>query len=313
MIINPIISLPLMIVITILLVIGIIKISKKEVLIVRLLIVAVLFLINLRIMTPSGEIEVEHNSLDIVFVIDTTISMEARDYYGGDTRLNGVKNDVLYILEQIPGMNYSVITFDHNTALKVPFTTDPSAVKSSIESLITPNTLYARGTSVTLFKEELKRVLNNSYKKNDHVRIVFIFSDGENTTNDDVESLMSLRNLVDGGAVFGYGTETGAKMIAKNSLGEEETVQDKTSYPYKDAISKLDEKNLMKMSNELNIGYVNMNNRPNIESLLNTVQRKNSTSSVSLEYTYQDIYYYFSPFLILLFFVELYLDRRRFI
>ena len=72
MIINPIISLPLMIVITILLVIGIIKISKKEVLIVRLLIVAVLFLINLRIMTPSGEIEVEHNSLDIVSYLNST-------------------------------------------------------------------------------------------------------------------------------------------------------------------------------------------------------------------------------------------------
>ena len=45
----------------------------------------------------------------------------------------------------------------------------------------------------------------------------------------------------------------------------ENYIQDRTSYPYKDAISKIDENNLKKISEDIGIDYINMQNSSNIK------------------------------------------------
>ena len=128
MIIRPIIPIPLMIIITIILLVLIVISSKKAKLLVRILIVLFLFLINLRPMILDGDVEVLHSNIDMVFVIDTTLSMDAQDYDGSKRRLEGVSKDIEYIMKKIPGAYYSVITFDNKTTIKLPLTADANAI-----------------------------------------------------------------------------------------------------------------------------------------------------------------------------------------
>ena len=309
--ISPILPLWLVIPITIALLVVTIINSKNIKLIIRILMIVLLFIVNLRIKIPNGEIKVLKNNLDVIFVVDVTLSMDALDY-NGKTRLSGVINDLTYVVNELNGANFSLISFD-NIINVVPLTSDNNTIKAGIATLSTPDSLYAKGSSITIFKEELERILKSSKKKNNRKRIVFIVTDGENTTDDKLESLTDLRDLVDDGAVLGYGTTTGGKMRVETYRGSGyyEYVKDRSDYSYKDAISKIDETNLKKMANELDIEYIHMEKRSNINSRLNKIARSMSyEGDSSIEYAYQDIYYFIAPLLIVLFIVELVMDRR---
>ena len=321
MITKPIVPLALMLLIVAGLVFVTVKTTKeRNKLIIRLAIIACLFLINLRIMLPNGEVEVLHNNIDMIFVVDTTLSMEATDYSGGKTRLDGVKNDIAYIMRKVPGAHYSVIAFngptqsdpDSAVKIKIPLTGDTNAIKAAVNTLKTPETLYSQQSSITIFKNTLKTMLEASSKKEGHIRSVFIFTDGEQNSNKQkMESLTDLKDLIDNGAVLGYGTPQGGKMQVTNYYGKKEYVQDKSSYPYKDAISKLGEDNLKQMAKELDLDYIHMSKTNNIDSTLKDINKTSNLSDSDIEYAYKDTYYYFSIVLVVLFLLELYLDRRN--
>lgn len=310
MIFRPIIPLILMIIISIVLIILVLLTSKKAKLIVRLLIIGTLFVINLRPMLPSGNVEVVSNNFDVIFVIDTTLSMEASDFNGTYTRLFGVKETVKFILNKLPGAYYSVISFDNDAKMNVPLTFDSNAIWASVETLKVPNTYSARGSNVTNFKDTLKMMLEKSRKKEGRSTIVFLFTDGENTSDEKLDSLSNLEDLIDGGAVLGYGTSKGATMEVISYGTTKEKVQDRSSYPYKDAISKIDEGNLKKMANDMGIDYIHMTKTRDIESEISNLNKVRSKADNQIEESYSDLYFYISPILLVLFLVEISLDRR---
>ena len=94
---NPIIPIFMMIVISIFLLV-IVIINKKH-LVTRILIIILLFIINLRPMELTSEVETFNTNLDILFVVDTTISMDAEDIK--DTRLTRAANDIKYIMKEL--------------------------------------------------------------------------------------------------------------------------------------------------------------------------------------------------------------------
>ena len=59
------------------------------------------FLTNLRIMDKKYDAKVEMKNLDVLFVVDTTISMWAEDYKGSKTRMRGVLHDTEYIIDEL--------------------------------------------------------------------------------------------------------------------------------------------------------------------------------------------------------------------
>lgn len=88
------------------------------------------------------------------------------------------------------------------------------------------------------------------------------------------------------------------------SYDEEETpLQDETDYPYKDAVSKIDEDNLQQLADDMGIRYVHMTAQENIEDTLEEIRQSVAISTVEGGEIsgYQDIYYWFVfPLLLLL-------------
>lgn len=76
----------------------------------RVIIIALLFMINLRIMIPNGKENEISTNLDIIFVIDNTISMVADDYEGEKTRIEAVKEDTSHIIDSLS--RFKIFTYN---------------------------------------------------------------------------------------------------------------------------------------------------------------------------------------------------------
>ena len=307
----PIIPIWIMLIICISLIIYII-IKKRDLL--QILIIILLFIINLRIMIPSNNSKTIKNDLDILFVIDNTISMNALDYNGSKTRLSGVKEACNYIIDELNGSRFSVITFDNTSRIVTPYTYDTNITREAI-SIMTPiNELYAKGSSIDVSLDSIMYSLKNSKKKNDNNRIIFFISDGENTSNNSIKSFKSISKYISDGAVLGYGTKKGGYMKDESEYATNEYIMDYTGTNFGKAISKIDEKNLKEIANDMNVDYIHVTNSNDINSKIKQIKNKTkSTLESNDKSSYDDIYYIFVIPLLILLFIEFDRFRRRII
>lgn len=272
-----------------------------------LLILVLVFLINLRIMEKEYNAEIEMKNLDVLFVVDSTISMWAEDYDGNEPRMDGVISDTEYIIDELNGSNFGLIRFDNRGQILAPFTQDHETVKDAFTTIKTPDVNYAKGTSLNVSKKEMKELLESSNKKDERLTILFFISDGEITDGSELESFADLEPLVDSGAVLGYGTEKGGEMVY-DDWGS--YVRDPDTNQH--AISKMDEGNLKKIAEDLDIDYIHMDDTSNIRYLIESIK---SGSSLTIEksdtVTYKDTYFYYAIPLAVLILLELVLFIRR--
>ena len=305
----PIIPIWIMLIICISLIIYII-IKKRDLL--QILIIILLFIINLRIMIPSNNSKTIKNDLDILFVIDNTISMNALDYNGSNTRLSGVKEACNYIIDELNGSRFSVITFDNTSRIVTPYTYDANITREAISIMMPINELYAKGSSIDVSLDSIMYSLKNSKKKNDNNRIIFFISDGENTSNNSIKSFKSISKYISDGAVLGYGTKKGGYMKDESEYATNEYIMDYTGTNFGKAISKIDEKNLKEIANDMDVDYIHVTNSNDINSKIKQIKNKTkSTLESNDKSSYDDIYYIFVIPLLILLFIEFDRFRRR--
>ncbi|MBP3841913.1 MAG: VWA domain-containing protein [Bacilli bacterium] len=312
MVIFPIIPIWVISIVCVLLIVIIFKYNKKSIL--RILMVILVFIINLRIMIPGSGSESLSSDLDVLLVVDSTISMNALDYGNKETRLSGAKKDCENIINELEGSRFSIISFDNNAKVLVPFTYDSDIALSSID-LITPiSELYARGSSLNTPYDAILDVLKSDSEDDKRSKIIFFISDGEITDESKLKSFKELSKYVSGGAVLGYGTEKGGNMKYKNKYSDEERYLMDYSGSYGMAVSKIDEKNLKKISSDLRVDYINMNNHNNINYKLKEIKRKNNLRvTANDKSSYKDIYFIFIIPLLILMVLDFYKIRRKFI
>ena len=290
-------------------------------LIIKILIIILLFLINLRFMVPNGEVKKNNVDADVLFIVDKTVSMTALDYNGNNPRFDAAIEDCCYIVDELTGSRFSIITFGDTAQSLIPYTTDASMVKTQLKTIITEEKYYAKGSSINIVKDELKESIKKEYEKRSKNTqfIIFFVTDGEITVeNEKLDSFSEFGEYVSNGAVLGYGTTSGGKMI--NDLYANEIDSPYYYVYYYDenynrttALSKLDENNLKSLANDLKIDYIQMNKQKNVDYKLNDIKKK----LVSIEKNekdmkvYNDIYFYFAIPLIIVLFVDFINKKRR--
>ena len=238
------------------------KRRKRSAYIRQIAAIILIFLINLRIMVPSSNVETSVRKLDtyVLFVVDDTISMLAQDYAGDTERLTAVKKDCEHIVDEMDGAKFAVITFNNSANLISPYSDDSNFAKSVLDSIYPLDSLYARGSSMNVCIDVMTDTLKRAKEKNDGNVVVFFISDGEITNDDRLKSFDGAKKYIDGGAVLGYGTKEGGNMYVKSYYDDrKELLEDTSDYPYKPAVSKIDEDNLKKIADDLGVDYINMN------------------------------------------------------
>ena len=198
----------------------------------------------------EGGQDAQFKDIDVIFVVDTTRSMIAEDAQGG-SRIEAARNDVKQILSELPGCSAAVVGFDNQARILSPFTTDTESVIDAVAVTSPPDYLFASGTDLSKPFAQVRKLINRRVGSvGRKVTLMFVLSDGEDTENGTAPEIKDIAAYVDGGAVIGYGTSSGAKM--DNGYGGYVTDPD-TGMP---AVSKIDETALTSMASQLGIDYV---------------------------------------------------------
>jgi Ca-activated chloride channel family protein len=231
---------------------------------------------------PGGTIPAAASELDVFFVVDTSSSIVAEDYSaagkqgagkqdggkpgagkqgaGEHSRLDGVRQDIRTIAEELAGARYSLITFDSGSVVRMPLTADTSALDTVVSVLGPQITSYSQGSSVTAAGPVLAERLAAARDGHpERPRLVFYFGDGEQTSATAPRALGVDSSLVSGGAVLGYGTAEGGKMKI-NSGDPARPAADYIAEPGggggEAAVSRIDEQKLQEIARGLAVPYV---------------------------------------------------------
>lgn len=261
---NPLLPWAALIAITVVLVAGcitlaVVTVGRRVQWAVRTLAVIVLALAFARPGVPVTAVtERSEAALDVFVVVDVTASMVAEDWDGDSPRLDGVEADVTALMEQAPDARYSLITFAATSQTVLPLTTDDSAMRSALDVLRPEVTLYSSGSSITAARDHLVTRLERAAEaRPDSARVVFYLGDGEQTTGDSPEPMDGIANLIDGGAVWGYGTSGGGRMQeTRGYWNDEDTEYIVDPSTGSDAVSKIDEGNLRTIADDMGVDYV---------------------------------------------------------
>ena len=221
----------------------------------RLVLLLACFFMLLRPGIPGGATQTLATDTDIVLVVDTTASIVAEDWNGDEPRLDGVRADVQAIVDEYPGARFALITFDASADLRMPLTTDTTALVSSLEVLRPEVTSQSRGSSIGIANQLLTDTLSNVAEASpDRSRMVFYFGDGEQTVTSPPEPFDGSEKLTDAGAVLGYGTAEGGPMRLTTG-GIDGSANEYIEYQGTNALSVIDEGNLEAIASDLGVEY----------------------------------------------------------
>lgn len=210
--------------------------------------------------------------LDVVLVVDQTVSMSALDHAGVRSRLEGVREDMTDIAEALPDARIALVTFGQKAEADLPFTTDQQAVADAIEQIAREPLLAGTGSTMSRPLDLLRGLLQRAAEQHPDRRQVVIFaSDGENTsTTERQRSFAPLEEYVEGGAVLGYGTPGGARMPTG---GEPPWTFVRDRATGADAISRLDEDNLRRIAGQLGVDYTRRGNSESLSGWARSLSR----------------------------------------
>ena len=285
--------------------------------------ISMLILMSLILARPvfmNGQAQSELNNLNIYFVVDATNSMSAKDVEGKG-RYVKVSKDIYEIAKAFPGSRYSVLIEDYKVYTAVPSTTSLEFLNSiwsededfdSANNIVAPKAItYSQGTDLeTLLEKADEQIKSYSKRYPTRNNVFFFMSDGENTAGNTVSGHASLKNNISTGAVFGYGTTEGGKVI-NNGRGTGKVEDDDsknclmrvydTLHETRDycIISSLNETSLKKIADSLDLQYYHRESGGVPREVLDKVSSliSYSSSDESANST-TDIYWVFSIILI---------------
>jgi len=223
--------------------------------ILRTAIVLLCGILLLRPGLPGGQTQTLATDTDVIVMVDTTASMVAEDWDGDEERMAGVREDVRALVEAYPGARFALLTFDAAAQLRLPLTTDTTALVSAVDVLRPEVTGQSRGSSIGIAASLLEQTLDNAAEAApDRARMVFYLGDGEQTSSGAPESFRHSAPYISGGGVLGYGTAEGGAM--RENLGSFSGEGDYIEYRGERALSVIDENALQAIAGDLGVGYL---------------------------------------------------------
>lgn len=194
------------------------------------------------------------SDLEILLVVDETLSMSALDYAGARSRHEGVREDLTAITEALPDARFGMIGFGRDAKVDLAFTESRTAVQRAVQNVKREPMMAGTGTVMDRPLALMTKVLRQAEEQHpDRRRVVILLSDGENTRAGAVqESFTPAAQYVDDGAVLGYGSSAGGRMPTG---GEPPWTFVRDLATGEDALSRIDEPNLQKIARQLGVDY----------------------------------------------------------
>ena len=211
--------------------------------------------------------------LEVLVVLDRTTSMDALDWNGRSSRLDGVRTDLRALASTLAGSRFALLTFGSRARLELPFTSDVDAFVSAVDGVRREDSLEGQGSlmerAVPDAVEILERVRDQHPERR---RVLVLASDGEVTEGRDGSGEWArVRDLLDGGLVLGYGTSAGGRMRVFGDSTEETWIYDRERGAV--ALSRIDEPRLRGIAADLGGRYVHSQRPGQVASAAAGIER----------------------------------------
>lgn len=211
------------------------------------------------------------NATDVVIATDITGSMAVHDaQYGSSetiSRLDAAKQAIDEITSLYANSSFAALSFGKSATVDVPLTPDARAVRTWAQSLYTEPTQNSSGSSLDAPLDQLIMTLKSIHQAHPDDKIVlFVISDGEQTSPATRRTFSSLRQYVDDACVLGVGSKEGGKIpqssITHSGNDQQFVMDPQTGQP---GISRLDEKSLHSIADELSGSFLALGNNTRVD------------------------------------------------
>lgn len=245
-----------------------------------------LLIVAVMVLTPSvvsSTTSQAINATDVIVAVDTTGSMAVADAtYGSEktiTRIDAARQAVHDVTAAYPDASFAALRFGASGTLDVPLTPDAPAIDNWANTLAVEATSVSAGSSLDAPIDQLLLTVKSIREAHpDDAIVLYLITDGEQTSNVTRRTFSSLRQYLNDGFTVGVGSTEGGKIpvIADGvSAGDSNTtdhwvVDPDTGEP---GISKMDEKNLKGIADEISGTYVAVNAS---QTLADSVSAKSS-------------------------------------
>lgn len=218
------------------------------------------------------------NATDVIVAVDVTGSMAVEDaHYGSDdtvTRLDAAKKAVHDITDAYPSASFAAVRFGTSASVDVPLTPDSIAVGNWADTLSAESTSVSSGSSLDTPIDQLLLTAKAIHDQHpDDALVLYLITDGEQTSEKARRTYSSLREYITDGFVLGVGSTEGGKIPVISADGKTQgswVTDPDTNQP---GISKMDETSLKNIADEISGTYMALDASQTIE---NAVSEKTS-------------------------------------
>ena len=189
---------------------------RRQKLKIALLLLVFLFL-GLALARPqigTHAVPVQAEGIDLVFALDTSLSMLAEDIK--PNRLSRAKHEISALLDRLHGDRVGIVIFAGTSFVQCPLTFDYSAVKLFLEAVDT-NSISVPGTALERAIETSVRAFENS--KAESSKVIVLLTDGEGHEGDPLKAAEEAEKLGIKIYTVGIGSEKGELIPLRDAEG----------------------------------------------------------------------------------------------
>ncbi len=195
-------------------------------------------------------------NLNVFFVIDRSVDTRVEDFADHTSRMAGIRDDTVALIDQFPRARFSVVEFASRSRELWPLSEDAWSLKPLIQGLssyteVPEDAMYQVDAGAA--NDTLRRALTQArYQHQGSKNVVFYLGCGASGSRAP-QTGFTLGDLVAGGAVLGYGTPAGGPIPRGFVDGNLLFMADqKTGVPLTNSIG---EDTLKALAGELGVSY----------------------------------------------------------
>ncbi len=254
------------------------------------------------LVTPDKNQKVHRKGIDMVIALDVSKSMLAQDIK--PNRLERARQVISKIIDKSPDDRIGLVLFAGRAYLQMPLTLDHGAAKLYLSSA-SPDDVPSQGTVISQALKMSYAAFNPDDKT---FKSILLISDGE---DHDDEAIKTAKELGKAGVMIntiGIGSPDGAPII------DEQTGTYKTDEKGQTVISRLNEKELLEISQAGNGIYQLYTSTDHVAANLTTAMKnigQKEAESVSSFYTFKQYFQYFIGAALFLLLIELFISEKK--
>lgn len=273
-----------------------------------LLLITLLFL-GLAIARPqigTHAVPVKTEGIDLIFALDTSLSMQAEDIK--PNRLTRAKHEISALMDKLRGDRVGIVIFSGTSFIQCPLTFDYSAAKLFLDAVDT-HSISVPGTVIEQAIRASIKAFENS--QTESAKVVILLTDGESHEGDPIKAAEEAQELGIKIYTIGIGSEKGELIPLRD--GEGNLAGYKKDRAGNVVMTKLDQLSLEKIAVLTDGQYYHVSSGGiGLEKIYDDISRMEKTErDTRLVTHYEEQYQYFIGIALALLLLETFLGDRR--